>query len=62
MLMGVELGSPLDSYLTQVSSRLGMAAKASSVVAIVSLPFLVVSGMWGMSFGHIPLQNNRTAS
>lgn len=58
MLMSVALSSPLDSYLTQVSSRLDIAAKALSVVAIVNLPFVVVSGIWGMNFGHIPLQNN----
>jgi magnesium transporter len=58
MLMSVALSSPLDSYLTQVSSRLDMAAKALSIVAIVSLPFVVVSGVWGMNFGNIPLQNN----
>jgi magnesium transporter len=56
--MSVALSSPLDSYLTQVSSRLSMAAEALSVVAIVNLPFVVVSGMWGMNFGHVPLQNN----
>jgi magnesium transporter len=49
------LSSTLDSYLTQVSNRLGMATKALSVVATVTLPFVVVSGMWGMNFEHIPL-------
>jgi magnesium transporter len=52
------LSSTLDSYLTQVSNRLGMATKALSVVATLSLPFVVVSGMWGMNFEHIPLQNH----
>ncbi len=49
------LSSTLDSYLTQVSNRLGMATKALGVVATVTLPFVVVSGMWGMNFEHIPL-------
>ena len=49
------LSSTLDSYLTQVSNRLGEITKALSVVATVSIPFVVVSGMWGMNFGHIPL-------
>lgn len=62
MRMSAGLGSPLDSYLTQVSSRLDIAARALSVVAIVSLPFVVVSGMWGMNIGHIPLQNNSHGS
>jgi magnesium transporter len=52
------LSSTLDSYLTQVSNRLGMATKALSVVATVTLPFVVVSGMWGMNFEHIPLHTH----
>jgi len=49
------LSSTLDSYLTQVSNRLGSVTKALSVVATVALPFVVVSGMWGMNFDYIPL-------
>ena len=49
------LGSTLDSYLTQVSNRLGKITKGLSVVATISIPFVVVSGMWGMNFVHIPL-------
>ena len=52
------LSSTLDSYLTQVSNRLGMATKALGVVATLSLPFVVVSGMWGMNFEHIPLHGH----
>jgi magnesium transporter len=51
------LGSTMDSYLTQVSNRLGLATKALSVVATMSLPFVVVSGMWGMNFAKMPLSN-----
>ncbi len=49
------LSSTMDSYLTQVSNRLGATTKALSVVATMSLPFVVVSGMWGMNFTSIPL-------
>lgn len=49
------LSSTMDSYLNQVSNRLGTATKALSVVATMSLPFVVVSGMWGMNFSKIPL-------
>ncbi len=49
------LGSTLDSYLTQVSNRLGSITKGLSVIATLSVPFVVVSGMWGMNFVHIPL-------
>jgi magnesium transporter len=49
------LSSTLDSYLTQVSNRLGTATKGLSIFATVTLPFVIVSGMWGMNFQHIPL-------
>ena len=51
------LSNVLDSYLTQVSNRLGTVTKTLSVVATVSLPFVVVSGMWGMNFRSIPLSS-----
>jgi magnesium transporter len=49
------LSSTLDSYLTQVSNRLGTITKGLSVVATLSVPFVVISGMWGMNFAEIPL-------
>jgi magnesium transporter len=52
------LSSTLDSYLTQISNRLGMITKGLSVVATLSVPFVVVSGMWGMNFDSIPLSHN----
>lgn len=52
------LSNTLDSYLTQVSNRLGTVTKALSAVATVSLPFVVVSGMWGMNFDNIPLAHS----
>jgi magnesium transporter len=52
------LSSTLDSYLTQVSNRLGNATKGLSVIATVTLPFVIVSGMWGMNFQHIPLSDH----
>jgi magnesium transporter len=52
------LSSVLDSYLTQVSNRLGRVTKGLSVIATVSIPFVVVSGMWGMNFQHIPLSDH----
>lgn len=48
------LSSTMDAYLTQVSNRLGTATKTLSVVATISLPFVVVSGMWGMNFAKVP--------
>jgi magnesium transporter len=49
------LSGTQDAYLSQVSNRLGSVTKALSVIATLSLPFLLVSGMWGMNFGSIPL-------
>jgi magnesium transporter len=51
------LGSTMESYLTQVSNRLGATTKALSVLATLSLPFVVVSGMWGMNFSRVPLSD-----
>ena len=51
------LSSVLDSYLTQVSNRLGKVTKGLSVIATLSIPFVVISGMWGMNFQHIPLSD-----
>jgi magnesium transporter len=55
------LSSTLESYLTQVSNRLGAITKGLSVVATVSIPFVVVSGMWGMNFTHIPWSDRPAA-
>lgn len=49
------LSSTMESYLSQVSNRLATSTKGLSLVATMSLPFVVVSGMWGMNFSHIPL-------
>jgi magnesium transporter len=51
------LSSTLDSYLSQVSNRLSRSSKGLTVVATVTLPFVIMSGMWGMNFDHIPLSH-----
>lgn len=51
------VSSVMDSYLTQVSNRLNVVTKGLTVVATLSVPFVVVSGMWGMNFSHIPLSD-----
>ena len=43
------LSNTLDSYLMQISNRLGNITKTLSIVATISVPFVVVSGMWGMN-------------
>jgi magnesium transporter len=55
------LSSVLDSYLTQVSNRLGRITKGLSVIATMSIPFVVISGMWGMNVQHIPFASRPDA-
>ncbi len=52
------LSGTLDAYLTQVSNRLNVATKGLTVVATLSVPFVVISGMWGMNFDVIPLSGH----
>lgn len=52
------LSSTLESYLSQVSNRLGQVTKGLTVLTTLALPFVVVSGMWGMNFDRIPLSQN----
>jgi magnesium transporter len=52
------LSSTMESYLSQVSNRLGKVTAGLTVVATMSVPFVVVSGMWGMNFTRIPLAQN----
>ena len=52
------LSSTLDSYLSQVSNRLGNVSKGLGIFATVTLPFVIVSGMWGMNFDRIPLASH----
>lgn len=55
------LSSTLDAYLTQASNRLGQVTKGLTVVATVSIPFVVVSGMWGMNVARLPLAEHAYA-
>jgi magnesium transporter len=49
------LSGMMESYLTQVSNRLGGITKGLAVIGTVSIPFVVISGMWGMNFSRVPL-------
>ena len=51
------LSSTLDSSLSQTSNRLATVTKTLSVLATLSIPFVMLSGMWGMNFAHIPLSD-----
>jgi magnesium transporter len=52
------LSATMEAYLTQVSNRLGLVTKGLSVIATLSVPFVVVSGMWGMNFERLPLAHS----
>jgi magnesium transporter len=52
------LASTLDAYFTQVNNRTGEASKALAVIGAISIPFVVVSGMWGMNFERVPLSHH----
>jgi magnesium transporter len=52
------LSSVLEGSLTRTSVQLGMVTKGLAVVATISVPFVVVSGMWGMNFDQIPLASS----
>ena len=52
------LSSTLDSYLTQVSNRLGAVSKGLATVGALSVPFVVIAGVYGMNFERIPLSHH----
>jgi len=52
------LGSVLETYLTQASNRMNRQMKALSVVATVSLPLVVIGGIFGMNFTRMPLTHS----
>jgi Mg2+ and Co2+ transporter CorA len=56
-LMHAIMDAAIDAYVTQISSRLGVAMKGLTLVATSSVPFVVIGGMWGMTFEHVPLSH-----
>ena len=52
------LTSVLDTYLSQASNRMNRAMKSLSAVATISLPLVVIGGMFGMNFVHIPMSTH----
>ena len=53
MLAGV-----LETYLSQTSNRMNKVMKQLSVVATIALPMIVVGGIYGMNFAHLPLTDH----
>jgi magnesium transporter len=52
------LTSVLDAYLSQSSNRLNKSMKSLSAVATISLPLVVIGGMFGMNFVNIPFSHH----
>lgn len=48
----------LDTYLTQTSNRMNKVMKQLSIVATISLPLVVIGGVFGMNFSSIPLTHH----
>ncbi len=48
----------LDTYVTQASNRLSRVMKSLSVVATISLPLVVIGGVFGMNFSRMPLTDS----
>ena len=51
------LSGTMEGALSQTSNRLATVTKTLSVLATLSIPFVMLSGMWGMNFVRIPLQD-----
>jgi magnesium transporter len=52
------LAGVLETYLSQTSNRMNKVMKQLSIVATVALPLIVVGGIYGMNFQHLPLTNH----
>ena len=52
------LASTIEGSLSQTSNRLATVTKTLSIMATLSIPFVMVSGMWGMNFADVPLANH----
>jgi magnesium transporter len=52
------LATVLDTYLTQTSNRMNRVMKQLNVVATISLPLVVIGGVFGMNFDRIPLSHH----
>jgi magnesium transporter len=52
------LSGVLETYLSQTSNRMNRVMKQLSVVATIALPLIVVGGIYGMNFQHLPLTDH----
>ena len=52
------LAGVLETYLSQASNRMNRVMKQLSIVATIALPLIVIGGIYGMNFHHLPLLNH----
>jgi magnesium transporter len=52
------LAGVLETYLSQTSNRMNKVMKQLSIVATIALPLIVVGGIYGMNFAHLPLTDH----
>jgi magnesium transporter len=52
------LATVLDTYLTQTSNRMNQVMKQLNVVATISLPLVVIGGIFGMNFSWMPMTHS----
>lgn len=52
------LATVLDTYLTQTSNRMNQVMKQLNIVATISLPLVVIGGIFGMNFSRMPLTHS----
>ena len=48
----------LDTYMTQTSNRMNQVMKQLTVVATISLPLVVIGGVFGMNFSWMPMTHS----
>ena len=49
------LAGVLETYLSQTSNRMNRVMKQLSIVSTIALPLIVIGGIYGMNFEHLPL-------
>jgi magnesium transporter len=47
-----------ESTLSQISTRLDYATTIFEAIATVMIPFVIISGLFGMNFVNMPLVDN----
>jgi magnesium transporter len=52
------LAGVLETYLSQTSNRMNRVMKQLSVVSTIALPLIVIGGIYGMNFQHLPLTDH----